>query len=83
MVKNNFRNNYCNTNIICPLCNKEEDNQEHLFQCEKIGMIDLQGEYEDIFSDNVDTLHNVALKLKKIVEKRHCLLNPEDVNSCF
>ena len=83
MVKNNFRNNYCNTNIICPLCNKEEDNQEHLFRCEKIRMNDLQGEYKDIFSNNVDTLHNVALKLKKIVEKRCCLLNPEDVNSCF
>ena len=27
MVKNNFRNNYRNTNIICPLCEISDDTQ--------------------------------------------------------
>ena len=36
LVKNNFRNNYRNTNTQCPLCEKHEDDQEHILRCEKI-----------------------------------------------
>ena len=79
LVKNNFRNNYKNTNILCPLCEMEDDTQEHLFQCEKLICNTAVGcTYEDIFSDNNDVLLNVAVKLKKIVEWRKTLLNPEE-----
>ena len=79
LVKNNFRNNYKNMDILCPLCEKEDDKQEHLFQCAKIDMKNIEGEYIDIFSMDIDSLYNVAIKLKKLVEKRNCLLNPDEV----
>ncbi len=57
----------------------EDDTQEHLFQCEKlICNTVVECTYEDIFSDNNDVLLNVAVKLKKIVEWRKTLLNPEE-----
>ena len=83
MVKNNFRNNYTNTDIMCPLCGNEEDTQEHLLRCEKININDDEGEYIDVYSNDASILLNIAMKLKAIVEKRNRLLNPEDVNSCF
>ena len=86
LVKNNFRNNYKNTNIDCPICFQESDTQEHLFKCE--GIINKLEEgnnanYEDIFASDVDTLYKVAKKLKNIVGIRKSILNPDDVKSVF
>ncbi len=79
LVKNNFRNNYRNTNILCPLCELEDDTQEHLFECVKLRHIPSEEcNYEDIFSDNNNVLLNVTINLKKIVEWRRTLLNPEE-----
>ena len=36
MVKNNFRRNYENTNILCPLCEQINDDQQHIFSCDVI-----------------------------------------------
>ncbi len=87
LVKNNFRNNYKNTNIECPICSQESDTQEHLFQCKGImNKLDDEGndaKYEDIFASDVDTLLKVAKKLKKIVGIRKNILNPDDVKSVF
>ena len=69
--------------FLCPLCGNEEDTQEHLLRCEKININDDEGEYIDVYSNDVSILLNIAMKLKAIVEKRNRLLNPEDVNSCF
>ena len=35
-VRNNFRNKYKETNILCPLCKGEEDSQKHIFHCPSI-----------------------------------------------
>ena len=79
LVKNNFRNNYRNTNILCPLCEEEDDTQEHLFECKKLVDVTDNGcVYEDIFSKNNEVLLNVAINLKKIVECRKNALNPEE-----
>ena len=81
MVKNNFRNNYVNTNILCPLCNKHEDNQGHLLTCEKIiekNSEEVDCKIEDIFSKNQDTLHKVACLLKKLDKIRTDLISPDD-----
>ena len=75
-VRNNFRNNYQQTNVLCPLCERDEDTQEHLFKCRNIQEALLNDDsqqllvYEDIFSNDTDTLLNVARKLKKIVDVR-------------
>ena len=77
LVKNNFRNNYKNTNIICPLCQMEDDTQEHLFQCVKIrsSHSSNNSKHEDIFSKNINDLLRVATELKKLVEIRKRLLD--------
>ena len=79
MIKNNFRNNYKNTNIACPLCHKTDDTQEHLFVCEILMHRDTSDEcvYEEIFSQDNEELLKVAQELKEIVELRESLLNPE------
>ena len=79
LVKNNFRNNYVNTNILCPLCESTDDTQEHLFEYEKLRDVpSTYCEYKDIFSGDRDILLNVAKNLKKIVELRKNLLNPDE-----
>ena len=80
LVKNNFRNNYTNNNTLCPVCNDQEDTQEHLFECKKIMDVyegTKQFGYNDIFSHNADNLLGVATLLKKLVDIRNRILNPE------
>ena len=77
LVKNNFRNNYKNTNILCPLCHEQDDTQEHLFQCKKIALVHSVNDckYQDIFSDDVKVLLIVATNLKILVDVRKKMLN--------
>jgi hypothetical protein len=77
LVKNNYRNNYVNTNILCPLCEKHDDTQQHMMNCEKlIGVVDASASvYEDIFSTDVDRLFPIAVVLKELHEARESLLN--------
>ena len=66
MVKNNFRNNYINTNTLCPLCEEHEDDQNHLFQCEKIKSVytkPINCKIDDIFSDDENLLDAGILEL--------------------
>ena len=80
LVKNNFRNNYKNTNINCPLCDLTEDTQDHLFTCFKIRYEiseTIEHNHADIYSDDVETLLGVGKTLKKLVDARDKLLNPE------
>ena len=76
-VKNNFRNNYKQSSILCPLCNVEDDTQEHLFVCqailERCDVLQSQESevaYEDIFSPDVNILLKVAHVLKVLVKTR-------------
>ena len=81
LVKNNFRNNYKNTDILCPLCEKFDDSQEHLFECEKINehCHNADGfKMEDVFTDDMQTLYTTTKKLMEIVKVRDCLINPEE-----
>ena len=79
-MKNNFRNNYQNTNTLCPLCELENDSQEHLFVCKKI--MEVHNHYntcqhDDVFSNDTDTLLKVALTLIQLVKIREDLLKEE------
>ena len=70
-VRNNFRNQY-RTNLLCPLCNENEDSQEHLLECkiitEELGSVQCQ--YEDIFSKDPECLLKIAEVLKKAIKVR-------------
>ena len=64
-MKNNFRNKYKNDDLWCPLCSgdgqhleKHVDTQEHLYQCAVLvgSPENLPCVYEDIFSENLETL---------------------------
>ena len=80
MVKNNFRNNYKNTNITCPLCESNEDTQEHLFKCFKIRQQykrPLRCTHEDIYSEDSDTMFQVATTLRELTQIRQQLLTPK------
>ena len=82
-VKNNFRNNYRQTDILCPLCKLTEDTQEHLFQCNVINKAlpagSVRSVYLDIFSEDIDKLLAVGKDLKLITELR-VDLEREEIN---
>ena len=57
LVKNNFRNNYRNTNIHCPLCNNSDDNQQHLFECPIINEeVEIDCKIDDCYSLDINTV---------------------------
>ena len=73
MVKNNFRQNYRNTDTLCPLCGMNNDTQEHILKCFKIiksYQRKIQCSYEDIYSPDIDTLFRVASTLKELTQIR-------------
>ena len=79
-VKNNFRNQYRATNILCPLCKRSEDSQEHLFECSEIRQtlsINHQQSnisHNDIFTNDCNKLLQVAQLLKAIISIREDLM---------
>ena len=78
LVKNNFRNNYRNTDLLCPVCREEDDSQEHLFSCKPIRQIYVAShKCEDIYSSNANTLLDVAKDLKNLADARRTLLSPD------
>ena len=78
-VKNNFRNKYINENLKCPLCNEENDTQEHLFTCKVLRekcKDEIISSYEDIFLNDTDILLEVAKNAKQLIANRKILLDP-------
>ena len=80
LVKNNYRNNYKNTDIRCPLCLQDDDTQEHIFKCPKLleGMSEkVSCQVDDLYTDDLDTLYSTSCTLKKLVEIRENILNSD------
>ena len=77
-VKNNFRNNYINTNLNCPLCKDQKDDQQHIFQCHIIKKHynkPIVHSHDDIYAHEADVLLGVAKEVRKLVDIRERLLN--------
>ena len=80
-VKNNFWNNYKNTDILCPLCEKYDDSQEHLFECEKIKEFccaEVEFRMEDLFTDDTERLYSATKTLIEMVKVRDSIINPDE-----
>ena len=75
-VRNNFRHQYSQSNMLCPLCKIDNDTQEHLFNCTHIRDA-LQNNkkytYNDIFTNDTNKLLNIATILKQIIKTREKL----------
>ena len=81
MVKNNFRNNYKNTNTLCPLCDEQEDDQGHILKCSKILNVykqEVKCKIEDIFSNDNGVLYSTICTIKELVDIRISLLNQDE-----
>ena len=76
-VKNNFRNNYKQSNTKCPLCTVHDDSQQHLFECSEIRkqLPNLKTKHDDIFSSDIDSMIAVGKELKEIVDVREDLVS--------
>ena len=57
----------------CPACLCHEDDQQHLFQCDKLDDY-CDFDYEDIFSNNEEKYHNAINKGDTIIRKRETIL---------
>ena len=76
-VRCNYKNSY--DIHCCPLCEREEDTQEHLLICPTINPHPAEVVYTDIFCGD-QVKRNVTLRaLKGALERREKELNKEDV----
>ena len=74
--KANFKNQYKDTNILCPVCKGNDDTQQHMLECEVIinafksaGVTIEKNNYEDIFKDHkkqkeITAMYKELLKIK-------------------
>ena len=83
--KANYKQKYIHTNILCSLCEEEDEDQQHLLKCKvllnKLRTTEVtEGglEYEDIFSKNVKkqkvitALYITLFKIRKdLLENQH------------
>ena len=77
-VKNNFKNQYPK-NKQCPLCELEEDTQEHLMSCEMLHENVLKKDlYKNIFSKNVKKQLQAINILSEALKKRQSIIENTD-----
>ena len=76
-VRCNYRGKYFIT--LCPCCNTEEDNQEHLLYCHKLDdastAVDVLPAYEDLFSSYLEKQIKISRILKAKYSKRNKMKN--------
>ena len=73
MIKVNF--NYGLKLILCPLCSKKNDTQEHMFECKKLVEESKSNDYANIFSSSGSKIYEAANECKRIYRKREKLLS--------
>ena len=77
-VKENFKHAY--TEHVCPLCESENDSQQHLLDCVTISkdsssMIDPYLRYSDLFSSDVSKQAQITRLFRSQLKKTRCLLH--------
>ena len=76
-VKENFKNQY--VELLCPLCTRANDSQEHLLACTENTVDSQQINYKDIFGDDTPRLLKCYKCLMEAFEKREQLLEEAKV----
>ena len=62
----------------CPACLTEVDEQQHLFQCDKLNDLDLDSNsYEDLFSNNEEKYEYAINRGDSIIRKREKIINSQ------
>ena len=81
-VKNNFKNSFDDDIHLCPLCESDEDTQEHLLKCEMmIDDLDANLNYDDIFGQNTKKQRKTVENLQKAMNQRKQMMeNKNDTN---
>ena len=64
--------------MLCPLCEKEEDSQEHILDCEIINNGEDEIEYLDIFGSNIEKQLKVAKVLMEAIKERQKIMEASD-----
>ena len=76
-IKTNFKT-YNKDDLLCPLCLRNEDTQEHCLECPKLKNIaentNENIDYDQIYSDNVLAQKRVAARFMLLLEERDRLL---------
>ena len=75
--KENFKQKYVNTNLLCPLCKDENESQQHILKCRvllsKFETTNLTKEnvtYEDLFSPDVHKQKVITMMFIELFELR-------------
>ena len=71
-------------NILCPLCDLEEDTQRHLIECNALSKNEVLVSipvYEDLFSNDTQKILTIGRIIKSKLDKRNKILNnPQNVD---
>ena len=79
-VMNNFKKSADDDIYLCPLCESDEDSQEHLLKCEIIDNV-ANVKYDDIFSQNINKQKIAVEALQKAMNQRKEIL--DNSNQCI
>ena len=74
-IKCNYKSNH--SNLCCPICKNENDDQQHLLCCEGLkdsSVVDKLPNYEDLLSNSFEKVIGIAHILKKQYETRKSIL---------
>ena len=73
-VRSNYKGQYTDSDILCPLCGKDEDNQPHLLVCEELpeqdALVTHTPEYSQLFGDSLDEMNQISRILENQFRKR-------------
>ena len=73
-VKCNYKGKYIHSNILCPVCKKEEDTQAHILECADLNVenqiVTETIDYDKLFSDKLNDKISVAKVIKERFKRR-------------